>query len=698
MLNIYSILDAFTELVYVADTETHEILYLNKAGKEIFGDCEGKLCYEVFQGKNERCSYCPTEKLCEKEFYEWIHTNEITGKTFMLRDKIVNWNGRKAQMEIAFDITESELHKQDLEMRLDMEHFLVTCIVEMHNNKPFDEAMNNLLAMIGKFLEAERVYVFDYDGKKTNNTHEWCADGVEPQIDTLQNLDASIIDRWLPDFRRGDCVITADVEEIKDIAPDEYETLVRQGIHSLVTAPLDDNGQLIGYIGVDNPPKEKISKSEKFFMALCYFVSSMVIKNNNEEIFRKMSYTDALTGLYNRNKFIDDCETMPEENKKNLGVLYMDLNGLKQINDVDGHDEGDKALKVMAEALIKAFGMERSYRVGGDEFVAICQKMSEENFLTRVNDLKRILSEMEYSSAIGYHYSKGECDIDELVRTADEKMYLDKKYFYRRQKSGRYRFNNDIFMALSTPDAIKKLIDEERFVIWFQPRFDANTGAFCGSEALIRFFDEDDVIVSPMDFIPDLEDNSTIHLIDLYVFRHVCEYISGWIEQGKDVKPVSVNMSHRTLMKSNFVENIMNIWYDYNIPKELIIIEVSEDKDKGGVAGVVDILSDLKKRGFKIAIDNFGAKYADLYLFADLKFDILKLDGDMVYKIENDEKTRLLSRSIAQICHNENINIVAEGVENEVEFQFLKEIGCDEVQGYLFDKPMSWNRFQEKYL
>ncbi len=698
MLNIYSILDAFSELVYVADIETREILYMNKAGREVFGEYEGKLCHKLFQGKDERCSYCSTEKLCEEEFYEWIHKNEVTGRTYILRDKLVNWNGRKAQMEIAFDITESELHKQDLEMRLDMEHFLVTCIVEMHKNNPFDEAMSNLLAMIGNFLEAERVYVFDYDGKTTSNTHEWCAEGVEPQICTLQNLDASIIDRWLPSFNNGNCVITEDVEEIKDIAPDEYETLTRQGIHSLVTAPLYDNNKLIGYIGVDNPPKEKVCKSEMFFVALCYFVSSTIIKNNNENTLRKMSYTDALTGLYNRNKFIEDCESMPEENKKNLGVLYMDLNGLKQINDVDGHDEGDEALKVMSEALVKAFGLERSYRVGGDEFVAICQKMSEESFLTRVNDLKKILGEMEYSSAIGYHYSKEECDIDELVRMADEKMYLDKKYFYRRQKSGRYRFNNDIFMALSTPDAIKKLIDEERFVIWFQPRFDANTGAFCGSEALIRFFDEDDVIVSPMDFVPDLEDNSTIHLIDLYVFRHVCEYISGWIEQGKDVKPVSVNMSHRTLMKSNFVENIMNIWYDYNIPKELIIIEVSEDKDKGGVAGVVDILGDLKKRGFKIAIDNFGAKYADLYLFADLKFDILKLDGDMVYKIENDEKTRLLSRSIAQICHNENINIVAEGVENEVEFQFLKEIGCDEVQGYLFDKPMSWNRFQEKYL
>ena len=141
----------------------------------------------------------------------------------------------------------------------------------------------------------------------------------------------------------------------------------------------------------------------------------------------------------------------------------------------------------------------------------------------------------------------------------------------------------------------------------------------------------------------------------------------------------------------------MNIWYDYNIPKELIIIEVSESASNG-ISDVVSVLSELKKRGFQIAIDNFGAKYADLYLFTELKFDILKLDRDLVYKIENDDKTRLLSESIAQICHNEEIKLIAEGVENEKELQKLIEIGCDEAQGYLFDKPMSWNLFEKKYL
>ena len=422
-------------------------------------------------------------------------------------------------------------------------------------------------------------------------------------------------------------------------------------------------------------------------------------KRDFEKRLIEMSYIDTLTDLYNRNKFIEDTEAMKRLEKSDFGVLYMDLNGMKAINDKKGHNAGDKALKELANVIVEIFGREHAYRVGGDEFVVLCPGVREEDFLKDIEKINERISQMELTSAIGYQYAENSNDIDEIVRMADEKMYIDKKYFYRNQKeTSRYRFRNDTFSAISTPDLLKKLISEERFVIWFQPRFSVHTGKFSGSEALIRFFDDDDVLVSPMDFIPEMEDNETIHLIDFYVFRHVCEYISGWLKSGKTVKPVSVNISHKTMMKPNFIENIMNIWYDYNIPKELIIIEVSDEKEKGGVSNVVDVLMGLKKCGFRIAIDNFGSKYADLYLFADLKFDILKLDGDMVYKIETDKKAHILSTSIAQICHNENIKIVAEGVENEKALEILRGMGCDEVQGYFFDKPMSWNKFEEKYL
>lgn len=419
----------------------------------------------------------------------------------------------------------------------------------------------------------------------------------------------------------------------------------------------------------------------------------------SEKSYRIMSYMDALTGIYNRNKFIDDCEALSAGNTVKAGVMFMDLNGLKELNDKHGHISGDEALKCVADIIAEIFGENSVYRVGGDEFVAICNGMEENDFQELVEKLLDELEKCEYNAAVGSYYASDCNDINEIVKIADEDMYRDKKYFYRNNgQSRRYRAKTDTFTAISTPEKIKSLISEERFVIWFQPRFSATTGEFCGSEALVRFFSEDDMIISPLDFIPEMEDNNTIHLVDLYVFRHVCEYISDWINKGRKVKPVSMNMSHATLRKPNIIENLMEIWYDYNFPKELIVIEVSEDQENGGISDITGVLADLKKCGFRLAIDNFGSKYADLYLFADVRFDILKLDGDMVYKIETDKKTELLSNSITQICHNEHIRIVAAGVENEKEARILKEIGCDEVQGYYFEKPMSWNKFEEKYL
>lgn len=422
-------------------------------------------------------------------------------------------------------------------------------------------------------------------------------------------------------------------------------------------------------------------------------------KERSEKSFRIMSYTDTLTGIYNRNKFIDDCEEMSASKETNAGVMYMDLNGLKEINDKHGHYSGDEALKCMADIISEIFGENNVYRVGGDEFVAICRDIDENSFNALVERLLDELERCDYKAAVGSQYAHEGSDINEIIKIADEDMYRDKKYFYRNAgQSRRYRAKTDTFTAISTPEKIKNLIKEERFVIWFQPRFSVETGEFSGSEALVRFFGEDDMIVSPLDFIPEMEDNNTIHLVDLYVFKHVCEYISGWIKNGKEVKPVSMNMSHATLRKPNIIENLMDIWYDYGFPKELIVIEISEDQENGGISDITNVLAELKKCGFRLAIDNFGAKYADLYLFADFKFDILKLDGDMVYKIENDNKTQILSTSIMQICHAENIKIVAAGVENEKEIGILKDIGCDEAQGYYYEKPMSWNKFEEKYL
>lgn len=697
MLDIYNVLDAISEIVYVSDAETHEILYINEAGKKILGDCLGETCYKLFHGKSAECANCPC--LNGEGLSEYIHENVMTEKAYIIKHKDTVWDGKKAYLDIAFNITNTEEIQKRLEQRLDMEHILVSCMVEMHKNKPFEEGFTNLLGIIGKYFEADKVFVFSYDENKLSNVFEWNNNGVNPRAEELKSLDSNVVDKWLPTYDSNENVILNNVEDLKEISVEAYHQAVKSGVQRLVASPIADNGKIIGFIGASNLPEEKFSQIVTFFDALDYFVASMIIREKSSRKLRELSYVDSLTGLYNRNKFTEDTERIMRGRNCGLGVLYMDLNGLKEINDKSGHCGGDCALKDIASVIIESFGKECSYRVGGDEFVVLRYDTNDKEFTAKVTAFRNLISEMKYKVSIGFHYSKDSSDIDEVIKIADEKMYQDKKYYYRNNgQSARYRFYNDTFVSFSTQEKLKKLIQEERFVIWFQPRFSAINGEFCGSEALIRYFDEDDTIVSPMDFIPAMEYNETVHMIDLYVFRHVCEYISGWIEAGKNIKPVSVNISHCTIVRPNFMENLMDIWFDYNIPKDSIVIEVSEDKVKGGLSDVLDKIVELKNNGFHIAIDNYGAKYADLFLFSEVKFDTLKLDRELVHKLETDEKTCMISKSVIDICKNYNISVVAEGVENEKEYDILKEMGCDEAQGYLFDKPMSWNRFEEKYL
>lgn len=692
MFDTNIILNSFPGIVYAYRADTGEIVYINDPAKKLLGDCLGKNRAEALDGRLTKKENVQSYKIHSGDNISLGIYGASDGMTYAVYSSRANTDGSEIIIETAVEVTDAESERKEIDVRLKREHIIVSCIIEFQDNKPFDETIDYILSITGRFLHAEHVNLLKVDGESMVKTHGWVGENVSAQEITK-------IEKTIDIFKDHRSTFIDDVKKIKDEYPEDYLFLKSKGIKRLISAPIYVDDEFVGVIGADNLPADKMDDGKSIFLALSAFISTVIIRERAEHALRVMSFVDTLTGLNNRNKFITDCDEMASKGEKDFGVAYMDLNGLKAINDNKGHDEGDLAIKTVGQIIHDVFGEYSCYRIGGDEYAVICRGTDEDTFKILINKFTEAIAESPYTTSIGYCYSDGSGDIDEVIKTADENMYRDKKAFYRNSgKHGRYRVRNDNYIAISTPERIKDLMTNDRFVIWFQPRFSALNGDLCGCEALIRFFGEDDMLVSPMEFIPEMEDNDTIHMLDLYVFRCVCEYLSDSIKNGKNVTPVSMNMSRSTLKKPNILENLMEIWYDYNVPKELIIIEVSENQDRGGVTDIADVLGDLKKCGFRLAIDNFGSKYADLYLFAELKFDILKLDGDMVYKIETDKKTQLLSTSITQICHNENIRIVAAGIENEQELKALKEIGCDEVQGYYFDKPMSWDKFSSKYL
>lgn len=330
----------------------------------------------------------------------------------------------------SIDVAEVLEQRAVLEKQLDFEKLLVECMMTLHQSSGLEGDMEPMFSKIGKFFDADRVYIFQVtSGNIMNNTHEWCAEGVTPEIDNLQGYPIEYIDHWLPYFEKRDSYILYDIEDARD-EPD-YEVLKPQGITSLAAAPLYAGERLIGYMGIDNPSPAVLEHSASFFKSLGLFLSMEIEKNLTKEELRLMSYVDALTGLGNRNSFTQFVAEFDRKGPQSgFGIMYVDLNGLKDINDSKGHAEGDKALKTVGEVLVEAFPSSKTYRLGGDEFLVIAVDTDHEEFARRAQKAQDLLDERQYSMAAGLYFASDPISMDAAVRIADELMYDDKRAYY----------------------------------------------------------------------------------------------------------------------------------------------------------------------------------------------------------------------------------------------------------------------------
>ncbi|WP_195267666.1 diguanylate cyclase [Eubacterium sp. 1001713B170207_170306_E7] len=447
MLNdIRAPLDELPELMYISDLETYDLLFINKAGRDTFNfkDTERKKCYEVLQGLDAPCPFCSTPMLKPEEYYNWEHTNPVTGKHYLLKDRLIEWEGRSARFEIAFDLTEAMKEKQNLKNMLETEQVIVECIRDLYQNHDLTQAIPLFLERVGNFIQADRSYIFDLRGDYFKNTYEWCADGVVPEQENLQNIPNAYIDRWLKAFEEQECMVVEDCETIKSIAPDEYELLAAQSIERFVVVPLERDGELYACVGVDNPPLEMMQNATSILQTLRYFLMLAIRRTEDEAELAKLSYYDTLTSFYNRNRYIQDLEAFASYEGP-VGVVFLDVNGLKAVNDQYGHGKGDQLLEECARCIREGFGESNFYRVGGDEFVVLSTGDSEAVFLERTERLRAYFDRVScISAAIGACWTRQGAGIDAAVAAADERMYADKQAFYHEhQLSKRYRYMND---------------------------------------------------------------------------------------------------------------------------------------------------------------------------------------------------------------------------------------------------------------
>lgn len=703
-INTLSLLNEISELVYVSDPETYELLFVNQTGCQTLHleNYKHKKCYEILQGKTSPCEFCTNDRLCDDNFYTWEFTNPSIGRHFLLKDKIIQWRGKTARMEIAFDITELELQKQELKNMLDVQTLITNCVRMLYAVDDLDQTINAVLTQIGEFLVSDRAYVFEIKDELMNNTHEWTAPGISPQLEKLQQLDLSLISDWLPFFEKNDCIIIDDVEQLQKTNPAAYATLHAQEITSLIAAPIFLDNKLAGYIGIDNYDSEKIKNSSYLLLSMSIFLSYAIRHRNHVDMLHRLSYHDLLTNALNRNAFMDVLSQFRPGQYASAGIIYIDINGMKEINDFYGHHQGDKILITTVAKVFNLFKPDELFRIGGDEFVIITYDLTETDFYEKFNLLRNIFckkTNLPFSIATGSCWVKSPSDLNSLLQQADSAMYTDKKkFYYGKEKTSRYRHNLDDILNLANYSALQEALTAGQFCIYFQPKISLDTEEFIGSEALIRYINQAGEIIAPNNFIPILEEARLIKMLDLYVFEEVCKQINIWKERKLRVKPVSINLSRSTLSYHFLADQLLALITKHNIDISLLELEVTETAEVDNQLVFSQALEKLKEYGFSISIDDFGVRNASLSLFTTINFDILKLDRSLVKTLAQNQKARILIRSLAVICSDLGIKLIAEGVETLEQLDILKELRCNEVQGYLFSKPLPLNDFENKYL
>ena len=441
--------------------------------------------------------------------------------------------------------------------------------------------------------------------------------------------------------------------------------------------------------------------------------SDITQKKKNQQKIEYQAHNDFLTGLYNRMKCeVDLRKVIRRTEKAGLkgAVLFIDLDDFKHINDGLGHQYGDILLQQIAAGLTGIPGIRgHCYRMGGDEFIIIIGPELYDELGKMVANIKTLfnkpwyLMETEYFCTMSMGiavFPDNSVDVHEITRMADVAMYEAKRsgkngYTYyssevENSTAKRLDIENNMRQAVSTG------IDE--FVVFYQPVVNVNTQMCTSCEALVRWDSKALGFMGPGEFIPLAEYLGLITSIGDYVLEEACRRCKLWNDNGHPDFYINVNLSVVQLLQKNVVENIKRILDKTGVNPKNIVLEITESFAINDMQRVMDIITGLKKLGPRIALDDFGTGYSSLNYIKQLPLDIIKVDKTFIDDIIEDDYAQAFVKLIVDLSKTIGTKIVVEGVEHKEQFELLKSLGVDYIQGYYFGKPVPANIFKEKNL
>lgn len=423
-------------------------------------------------------------------------------------------------------------------------------------------------------------------------------------------------------------------------------------------------------------------------------LSYLAVKLFRTQRERKTLSRDSVTGAYTESGFELAAKKVIQKSNQTLFITVFDISHFSIYNELHGKKKGDELLKKIVDIVCSFLSEQdvicRSY---ADNFIVLSCKENVDVLIHEIKEANSFFNElldrkMVFSFGV-YQINDSKLPISKMIDFAS----IAKKKVKGNTDNYICIFNNEMLNShiydAKLLDSFNKGIDNKEFVAYYQPKYDVYTQEVVGAEALVRWV-KDDSIISPGYFIDLFEKNGQIQRLDFYMLEEVCIFLSKIINQGLKPIPISINFSRVHLFSSDFVNNIKETVERYSIPRYLIQIECTETVMTYNTELSIELLGELQELGFSIAMDDFGKAYSALNTLRAMPLDVVKLDSDFFSSTLDEEisKAKKIISGVVSLVHDLSLKIVAEGVETESQYLFLKEIGCDYIQGFYFSKPL----------
>ncbi len=446
------------------------------------------------------------------------------------------------------------------------------------------------------------------------------------------------------------------------------------------------------------------------FAVLRKRISRVLQASQAERHVHRLAYNDTLTGLPNRTLFTEKLSQVLAENdaESMVAILFLDLDRFKLINDTFGHDAGDLLVKVVAERLQGCVRQgDVVSRFGGDEFTIILDRVKSYNVVKNiVSKIHETLSrpfvflgkEMHVSTSIGISmYPNDGADIGTLLKNADIAMYRAKERgdcyeFYERKMEA------DVARRLGIESDLRGAVERGEMMVYYQPQENLETGELIGMEALVRWEHPKRGMMNPLEFIGLAEETGQILELGQWVMKTACAQLKSWLDKGCPPIRMAVNLASRQLENGSIVEQVGATLIETGLPSQYLELEITESTIMANAEEVIVTLDRLKTMGVQLAVDDFGTGYSSLNYLKRFPIDLLKIDRAFVSDITSDKVDADIVTTIITLAHSLGVKVIAEGVETKQQKEYLKEEGCDYIQGYFLGKPMPAEEFEKQFL